>query len=64
MAVTRNKKIEMNLKDTLANKNMSDYLHSEAETKIIRHVFSCVHNGLRDIYVRTNDTDVVVILVA
>ena len=43
---------------------MSDSSHSEADTRIILHVFSCVHNGLKGIYVRTNDTDVVVILVA
>ena len=49
--VTRNEKIEINLKGTLANINMSDSLHSEANTRIIIHVFSCVRNGLKDIYV-------------
>ena len=64
VVVTRNQKIEMNLKGTLANINMSDSLYSEADTGIILHVFSCVYSGLKDIYVRTIDTDVVVILVA
>ena len=43
---------------------MSDSSHSEAGTKIIFHVSSYVHSGLKDIYVRKNDTNVVVILVA
>ena len=62
--VVRNEKIEMNLKGTLANINMSDSSHSEANTRLILHVFSCVHSGLKDIYVQTNDTDIAVILVA
>ena len=65
VVLTRNEKIEMNLKGTLANINMSDSSHSEAaDTRIIFHFFSCVHNGLKYIYVQTNDTDVVAILVA
>ena len=64
MTVTRNKKNGMNLKGTLANANMSDSFHSEIDTRILLHVFSYVHSGLTDIYVRKNDTDVVVILVA
>ena len=48
----------------LANINMSDSSHSEADTRIIFCGFSCVHSSLKDIYVQTNDTDVVVILVA
>ena len=63
VVVTRNEKIEMNLKGMLTNVNMSDSSHSEANTRIILHVFSCVHTGLKDIYMRTNVTDVVVILV-
>ena len=64
VVVTRNKKIEMNLKGTLANINMSDSSHSEADMRIFIHNFSCVYISLKDIYVRTNDMDVVVILVA
>ena len=61
VVVTRNEKIEMNFKGTLANINMSDSSHSEADTRKILHIISCVHSGLKDIYVRTIDTDVVVI---
>ena len=64
VVVTRNEKIEMNLKGTLASINMSDSSHSEPDTRIILHVFFCIHSGLKDIYVRTNDIDVVVIWVA
>ena len=64
VVVIRNEKIEMSLKGTLVNINMSDSSHSKADTSINLHVFSCVHCGLKDIYVRTNDMDVVVILVA
>ena len=64
VVVTRNEKIEMNLKGKLANTNMSDSSHSEADTRIILHVFSCAHSSLKDICMRTNDTDVVVIFVA
>ena len=35
MVVTRNEKIEMNLKGTLANINMPDSLHSEVDMRII-----------------------------
>ena len=59
MVATTDEKIEMNLKGTLANINMSDSSHSESDTRII---------SLRlityNIYVRTNDTDVAVTLVA
>ena len=34
------------------------------DTRIILHVFLCVHIGLECIYVRTNDTDFVAILVS
>ena len=54
----------MNLRGTLPNINMSDSSHSVADTRIILHVFSCVHNGLKGVYVRTNDTDVVATWVA
>ena len=64
VVVTRNEKIEMNLKVTLANINISDSSHSAADARIILHVFSSVHGGLKGIYVRANDTDVVVILIA
>ena len=63
VVVTKNEKIEINLKGTLANINMCDSSHSEVDTTIILHLFSCVHSGLKDIYVRATDTDVVVILV-
>ena len=43
---------------------MSDSPHSEVDTRVILHVSSCVHSGLKYIYVWTNDTDVLVILVA
>ena len=39
VVLTRNEKIEMNLNGTLANINMSDSSHSEADTRIIFHVF-------------------------
>ena len=51
----------MNLRVTLPNINMSASSHSETDTRIILHVFSCVHNSLKGVYVRTNDTDVVAI---
>ena len=61
VVMARNEKIEMNLKGTLANINISDPSHSEADINIILHVLSFVHNILKDIYLRTN---AVVILVA
>ena len=42
---------------------MSDSSHTEVDSRIILQDFSCVHSGLKDIYVQTNDMDVVVILV-
>ena len=63
VVVTRNEKIEMTLKGTLANINMPYSSHSEVDTRIILQVFFCVHTGLECIYVRTNDTDFVAILV-
>ena len=63
VVVTRNEKVEMTLKGTLAKINMPYSSHSEVDTRIILHVFFCVHTGLECIYVRTNDTDFVAILV-
>ena len=62
MVVTRNEKTEMNLKGMLANINMSDSSHSETDTRIILHVFSSVYSSLKDIYVRANDMDVVILV--
>ena len=64
VVVRRNEKIDMNLKGKLTNINISDSSHSEADTRIILHFFSCVHSRLKDIYVQTNDEDAVIILVA
>ena len=50
--------IEKNLKDALANTNITDSSHSEADTRVILHVFSCVCSGLKEIHVRTSDKDV------
>ena len=47
----------------MLNIDISDSSYSEVDRRIIFHVFSCVHSGLEYIYVRTNDTYVVVILV-
>ena len=63
VVVTRNEKVEMTLKGTLAKINMPYSSQSEVDTRIILHVFFCVHTGLECIYVRTNDTDFVAILV-
>ena len=64
VVVRRIEKIKINLNGALANINMSDSSHSEADTRIVLHVFPCVHSGLKDIYVRANDMDIVVIVVA
>ena len=64
VVVTTNEKMDMSLNGTLASINMSDSSHSEADTRIILHVFSCIHSGLKDIYVRINYIDAVVIWVA
>ena len=37
VVLTRNEKIKMNLKGTLANINMSDFSHSEADTRKRKH---------------------------
>ena len=39
VVMTRNEKIEMNLKGTLANINIPDSSNSETDTRIILHVF-------------------------
>ena len=54
----------MNLRGSMADITMSTCTHPEADTRIILHVLSCIEYGLKDVYIRTNDTDVVVILIA
>lgn len=64
VVATKNESIIMNLEGTLADVTMPESSHPEADTRIILHVISCIENGIKDIYIRTNDTDVVVLLVA
>ena len=43
---------------------MSGHLDIEADTRIILHVLDCIRKGIRNIIVRSVDTDVVVLLIA
>ena len=53
LVITRNEKIQMNLKGTLAHINiLSGSSHSEAGKRTILYVFFYVHSGIKDIYVR------------
>ena len=54
----------MNVEGSMADVDMRDCSHPKADTRIILHVLNCLQSGTREIYVRTNDTDVVVLLVA
>ena len=62
--VTKEERIDMNLEGMLPDITMPESSHPEADTRIILHVLSCIENGLTDIYIRTVDTDIVVLLVA
>ena len=61
---TKGEEIVTNLEGSLEEIMMPSCSHPKADTRIILDVFSCIENGMKDIYIRTNDTDVVVILVA
>ena len=54
----------MNVKANTHLVTMHDCSHIEADTRIILHVLNCINNGIKNIYVRTNDTDVVVLLIS
>ena len=58
---TKGEEIIMNLESSLRKITMSNCSHPEA---IQKSYFSCIQSGMKDIYVSSNDTDVVVILVA
>ena len=64
VVATKEEKVITNLEGTLAEIEMPDCFHPEADTRIILHVIDCIERGILRIYVRTNDTDVVVLLVA
>ena len=54
----------MNLEGSLIDITVPESSYPEADARIILRVISCIENGMKDIYVRLNDTDVVVLLVA
>ena len=39
-----------------------DCSHYEADTRIIIHVLNCLQNSVVDVFVKTNDTDIIVLL--
>ena len=61
---TRNEKVVMNHKGILLDIIVPDCYHAEVDTRIVMHVINCLQNGIKHVTVRSNDTDVVVLLVA
>ena len=61
---TKNEKVITNPESSLAEVEMSDCSQPEADSRIIPYVSSCIQIGLINVYVRTNDIDVVVLLIA
>ena len=60
---TKNEKLLTNLEADLSEIVMPDCHHPEADTRIVLHVLNCIENGVDEVYVRSNDTNVVVLLV-
>ena len=54
----------MNLAGIIQGLITPDCSHYEADTRIIIHVLNCLKNGVMNVFVKTNDTDVVVLLTA
>ena len=63
VVATKNIKVITNLEDSLAEVETSDSSQPEADSRTILHVSNCIQIGLINFYVRTNDTDVVVLLI-
>ena len=59
----KNEKVIHNLDDSLVEAELSDCSQLEVDSRIILHVWNCIQMGLINVYVQTNDTDVVVLLV-
>ena len=58
------KEITQHCRGSLAAVEMSDGFQPEADSRIILHVSNCILMGLLNVYVRTNDTDMVFLLIA
>ena len=54
----------MSIEGNLAKIDMPDCFHPEANTRIIPHVLSYLQNRDEEVYICTNDTDVVFLLSA
>ena len=63
VVATKNEKVITNIEGSLAEVYLSDCSQPEADSRIILHVSNCIQMGLTNAYVRTNDTDVVVLLI-
>ena len=59
----KNEKVIHNLEGSLAEAELSDCSQPEVDNRIILHVQNYIQMGLINVYVQTNDTDVVVLLV-
>ena len=61
---TNNEKAITNYKGNIFDVNVPDCWHVEADTPIVLPVLNCIQSGINNIIVRSNDIDVIVLLIA
>ena len=60
---TKNETTLTNYKGHIYDVCIPDCSHVEAYTRIIIHVMDCIRSGIQNVIVRSNDTDVIVLLI-
>ena len=62
--VTKGELVLSNIDSLAGDSSLSPNSAEEADQKLVRHALQCVRSGVRNIVVRTVDTDVILLLVA
>ena len=53
-----------NNESLLLDEDITNCMTEEADQRLVRHAYNCIRNGILSIVVSTNDTDVVMLLIA
>ena len=64
LVATYKDSIISNNQTLLSDEDITNCTTEEADQRLVRHAYNCIRNGILSVVVSTNDTDVVMLLIA
>ena len=64
LVATYKDSIISNNQSLLSDEDITNCMTEEVDQRLVRHVYNCIRNGILSVVVSTNDTDVVMLLIA